>query len=840
MGKRGGKRGASRGRGGNRGRGRGGKGGGRGGITMPTGYHNFCDDELDESINFNYNRKPTGDGMSGSTGNSTPRGRGRGRGDRGGRGGRGRGGNGSSRGGSNGSSRGGSSRGSFQGRNAKPSLLSSILYSRQHASENREHMFNKSLRGAEFITFIKSAEVYDPSKLLKDVGIIATVEEANVVTEVEEIHTLVPDVIPEVEDVTGVDQEEEGDDGDEDDVIVTTITETYEDEGQDGDGVDEDMDMFEGKAVDFGNDDFDEDDNNDQSDLITTSVDVSTLQDAINEVANDSLLNQKEEDPSEGSEADNEDEEDAEDDVPAFVMDTEGDPEMVDMDFMETDFAYLNKKKKTEKSYTPLTSSTAVISDRPVVSASPDTTLVGSSKAKKRTNDPRAVDIPEYNSDIDPDVLRDYLESIENEDGSDAENIDWIRSALGTQLGGTEQYYLDDSDNSEDEEDSEIEDDEYEWPENGTVGCITNIVATRAASQGYQFMVEHTLDADMEEWWNEDLIRDSVAEHLGVSVSELPEDAYRWFVTRLGGDIEDPDLSEEGINYSDYYDDSDEDDQAREASEMDSLIQSLIDDEVDDRKVLMDHGYTPAKTKSRGKNQVPNFGVNDPELQAQLEKHWVNSRAAKRAKREERQSLRRQGMLSKEFKSSGIVPLHAKYPILMTVEEARKEIEIFINAPNKPMVLDFPPMGAEFRTVLKKLSACYHLKPDIHGVQKNKHVSMLRTPRTSCHNSNYIQKFHNKFPKKFKLVIRNAKYSTEQYLYETKHQKGSKRSAARVHNREGEIVGHEAPAIEESNIGRLLLQKMGWSSGEGLGVQSSGISEPIIAKVKISKRGIGA
>ncbi|KAG5363383.1 Protein SQS1 [Yarrowia sp. B02] len=798
MGKRGGKRGSSRGRGGfnNRG-GRGGRGrgrGGRGGMTMPTGYHNFCDDDLDDNFSFSYNRKQPQE----DSGASTPkRGRGRGRGssDRGRGSGRGRGGN-ANRG--NGPS--------WRSKNDKPSLLSSILHSRQHASENREHMFNKSLRGAEFITFIKSAEVYDPSKLLRDVGV--TVEEANVANEIEDIHTIVPEVIPEVEDVTGADAEEE---------VVTTITETYEDDGDDQDE-DEMLVDENGELVD------DYEDEDDEL-LANEDVDVSTLQDAINEVANDAIHDElKEEDPSAGSEADDE----VEADDLEIVMDTEGDPDMVDMEFMETDFAYLNKKKKAEKSRTPLTSSTAVISDRPVT----ETTLV---EPKKRNGDPRAVDIPEYNSDIDPEVLADYMESIRNEEGSD-ENIDWIRSALGTQLGGTEQYYVDSEDSENDDFDDE---DEYEWPENGTIGCVRNIVATRAASQGYQFMVEHTLDADMEEWWNEDLLRDSVAEHLGVPVAELPEDAYRWYVTRLGGDIEDPDLSEEGINYSDYYDDS-EDEQANEAAEMDSLIQSLIDDEVDDRKALMDHGYTPPMTKSRGKNQVPNFGVNDPELQAQLEKHWVNSRAAKRAKREQRQAMRKQGMLTKEFKSGGIIPLHAKYPILMTVEEAKQEIETFINAPGKPMVLDFPPMGAEFRTVLKKLSACYHLKPDIHGVQKGKHVSMLRTARTSSNNNNYLSKFHDKFPKKFKLVIRNAKYSTEQHLYETKHQKGVKRSAARVHNREGEIVGHQAPAIDDANIGRLLLQKMGWTTGEGLGAQSRGISEPIIAKVKISKRGIGA
>lgn len=216
-------------------------------------------------------------------------------------------------------------------------------------------MFNKSLRGAEFITFIKSAEVYDPSKLLKDVGV--TVEEANVVNEVEDIHIIVPEVIPEVQDVTGADAQLE-DQESEDEEVVTTITETYADDGDNQEDDDDEMLVDgNGQLVDDYDDDEDDDDEDDEideevdDDLIAdeNAVDVSTLQDAINEVANDTINDdRKEEDPSEGSEADDEEDEAAE-----FVMDTEGDPDMVDMEFMETDFAYLNKKKRAEKSRTP-------------------------------------------------------------------------------------------------------------------------------------------------------------------------------------------------------------------------------------------------------------------------------------------------------------------------------------------------------------------------------------------------------------------------------------------------------------------------------------------------------
>lgn len=34
-------------------------------------------------------------------------------------------------------------------------------------------------------------------------------------------------------------------------------------------------------------------------------------------------------------------------------------------------------------------------------------------------------------------------------------------------------------------------------------------------------------------------------------------------------------------------------------------------------------------------------------------------------------------------------------------------------------------------------------------------------------------------------------------------------------------------AIEESNIGRKMLQKMGWKQGQGLGKKKEGITDPV-------------
>lgn len=43
---------------------------------------------------------------------------------------------------------------------------------------------------------------------------------------------------------------------------------------------------------------------------------------------------------------------------------------------------------------------------------------------------------------------------------------------------------------------------------------------------------------------------------------------------------------------------------------------------------------------------------------------------------------------------------------------------------------------------------------------------------------------------------------------------------------------------DEDNRGRNMLQKMGWSAGDGLGVERQGIREPIRPKIQTDSKGI--
>lgn len=52
-------------------------------------------------------------------------------------------------------------------------------------------------------------------------------------------------------------------------------------------------------------------------------------------------------------------------------------------------------------------------------------------------------------------------------------------------------------------------------------------------------------------------------------------------------------------------------------------------------------------------------------------------------------------------------------------------------------------------------------------------------------------------------------------------------------------VASSALPIPESNLGNQMLRGMGWEPGTGLGAQSNGIQEPIVAHIHPKYVGLG-
>ncbi|TNY20434.1 hypothetical protein DMC30DRAFT_253617 [Rhodotorula diobovata] len=59
-------------------------------------------------------------------------------------------------------------------------------------------------------------------------------------------------------------------------------------------------------------------------------------------------------------------------------------------------------------------------------------------------------------------------------------------------------------------------------------------------------------------------------------------------------------------------------------------------------------------------------------------------------------------------------------------------------------------------------------------------------------------------------------------------------------NSEGAVVGQGADRIGEDNVGFALLKKMGWTEGGQIGLSGQGLHEPVVARVKTGKSGLGS
>jgi hypothetical protein len=56
--------------------------------------------------------------------------------------------------------------------------------------------------------------------------------------------------------------------------------------------------------------------------------------------------------------------------------------------------------------------------------------------------------------------------------------------------------------------------------------------------------------------------------------------------------------------------------------------------------------------------------------------------------------------------------------------------------------------------------------------------------------------------------------------------------------RDGDVVGGDAKEISSDNRGRVMLEKLGWRSGMGLGVEGMGMKLPVFAVIKVNKSGL--
>ncbi|KAL8284032.1 hypothetical protein RQP46_005145 [Phenoliferia psychrophenolica] len=256
-----------------------------------------------------------------------------------------------------------------------------------------------------------------------------------------------------------------------------------------------------------------------------------------------------------------------------------------------------------------------------------------------------------------------------------------------------------------------------------------------------------------------------------------------------------------------------------------------------------DFALEPRSSSSKkSKKQPAHFAT---ELQAQWEKDRAKKSAFKRARAEARAessssthltlpSSHKKGPPSSLSASSDAAALNV----------AMKE---FILSPAK-MSLSLPPMSKKSRVAVHLLAELYGLKSKSVGGGKNRFPVLERTSRS----------------KVFGVDERKVAAIVGYGEGEGVGQWGSGRQTGKMgglwaalggekkkgggggggggggaKNREGVVVGVGAERIGAENIGFALLQKMGWKEGEQIGM-SGGIHEPIAARVKTNKSGLGS
>lgn len=89
---------------------------------------------------------------------------------------------------------------------------------------------------------------------------------------------------------------------------------------------------------------------------------------------------------------------------------------------------------------------------------------------------------------------------------------------------------------------------------------------------------------------------------------------------------------------------------------------------------IMDFDRPSLRKKSKGSHHVSNFEPSDSDLELQLERAWENDRSKKKARKQQREQLRSQGLLGRKTGKTD----WKKYALGMSMEDLKAEVKAFL------------------------------------------------------------------------------------------------------------------------------------------------------------------
>jgi hypothetical protein len=147
--------------------------------------------------------------------------------------------------------------------------------------------------------------------------------------------------------------------------------------------------------------------------------------------------------------------------------------------------------------------------------------------------------------------------------------------------------------------------------------------------------------------------------------------------------------------------------------------------------------------------------------------------------------------------------------------------------------LNLPPIDNHARKIIHELANKLKLKSKSQGKGNGRSPVLYRTLGTLKYSESSFEEATYRVRRKyFPRTVRNRGRSP----------RGNKLPSgqAAATFQDGEIVGAGAAELGVENKGRVLLEKMGWSSGTALGARNNkGIMLPVVQVVKRSKAGLG-
>lgn len=342
----------------------------------------------------------------------------------------------------------------------------------------------------------------------------------------------------------------------------------------------------------------------------------------------------------------------------------------------------------------------------------------------------------------------------------------------------------------------------------------------------YRFFGDHE-----SKWISQDVLQDYLLEDLG-----FPEHRLQSYLNYVKDTLipkeEEPEQTYSDINFSDSSDEEEEGGYDHPDVTEDQM--EGIDDLI---------AYTMKYNQSRsieyetqslnivGKGKKKKLLINE---QFQLDGETIETLQSKLAKRITNKAQKRRDksdFIDEENKNSS--DLTKKYPYGLHIQNIKDEFETFFSSGKDRFV--FPPLDPHGNKTIMKFAKHYSMKSVKAGKGVHTHVVIDRTKKTHRKLPNYslINQLLNQRPIFMRIDVQRVK---EDYVRTESHTIKGK-----FHVNEGELVGKDAPEIGRDNIGRRLLEKLGWNAGEGLGIHGNkGISQPVMAVVKKNKTGLGS